>query len=154
MWLSHHRPSVMDTDPDVTLFRVFKQQWMKDDKNHLPVNYQQSLPNQWARAQHHPEHKTPSTELTTQMQCSSWAYTLISTELTTPVQCSLRVRAKEQTFHIVSKRIVDTSYHYKLSYNMLLKFLQTCETVWLSLSDWKTLPVSLELTVQERSQTK
>ena len=81
----------------------------------LPVNYQQSLLNQWARVQHHPGHKTPSTELTTQMQRSSWANTLISTELTTPVQYSLRVRVKEQTFQIVSKMIVNTSKHCKLS---------------------------------------
>ena len=80
----------------------------------LPVNYQQSLPNQWARVQRHPGHKTPSIELTVQMQRSSWANPLTSTELTTPVQYSLRVRVKEQTFQIVSK-IVNTSKHCKLS---------------------------------------
>ena len=95
----------------------------------LPVYYQKIWLHQWARVQHHQGHKISSRELTTQMQCSAWAYTLISIEPTTPVQFSLRVRVKEQTFQIVSKRIVDLATTAKSATNMLLKFPQKCETV-------------------------
>ena len=117
LWLSQHMPSVLDTVPDrvTSCSRFSNNNWWKMIIITLPVNYQQSLLHQWTRVQGHPGHKTPSTELTTQMQRSPWVNTLISTELTTPVQYSLGVRVKEQTFQIVSKMIVNTSKHYKLS---------------------------------------
>ncbi len=155
LWLSQHVFSVLDTVTDrvTSCWRYLNNHgWIKITIT-LQVNYQKSLLHQWARVQCHPGHKTPSTELTTQMQCSSWANTLTSTELTTPVQYSLRVRVKEQTFQIVSNIIFDTSNTASSASNMFLKFPQKCETVWLSLSAWKTLPVSQELTIQRRSQT-
>jgi hypothetical protein len=88
---------------------------MKCDNNHLARDFIKKICYHQCRVQRHPGHNILSTELTTQVQCSSWAYTLICTELITPVWYSSRVWVKEQTFQVVSNWIVDTSKHYKLS---------------------------------------
>jgi hypothetical protein len=53
------------------LFKIFEQQWMKYDNNHLANDFiTKSLLTQVSQGAATPGHKILCTELTTQMQCS------------------------------------------------------------------------------------
>ena len=98
------------------LFKIFKQQQMKDDENHLASDYyKKCLPKSASQGA-----VTPRTQNIKYRAHHSGAVLFMS--IHTHKQRANHSSAihlvgwvKEQTFQIVWDRLVDTSYHYKLN---------------------------------------